>query len=986
MSKVINSLSKKCLLVIFLCIFFLGSLSGASLAQENNANNKEKVVRKVAKEWVEAGIKLYEKGSYHRAEKSFLFALDYQDYLTEAERSQLNLLLEKAHTAVLAREQILKHLQEAGELVDQGEFANAKTRLEDIQGREFLTNKEKKLVAESLEKVAVQLAAQEKHAALTEEPAVLITKEKETNETVIEEFAEVLVTPVEDKLPSAKAAPKRESYIEVVNRKKNLVRGHTKAVVNEAASKARGYINTHQFEKAEEAAAAAQRIITENQLYLGKELFNQYKTELGQLREQIAQSKEAKVERDAQARQQASIQAQEDYRLRMEADRKKRIAELMSNAIAYQKQQRYEAAYGQLESLLAIEPLNENALVLRDTLDDMINFRRQLEVQKEADKQRIKLLAKGQESGIPYAEELTHPKNWREISAKRKIEETTAQKQEDEAVYRQLSTIVDLSGLEPEMSFVEALNQLKNSVDPPLKILVNWNDLLDNAEIEQSTPANMDPISDIPLITALESLLEFVSGGFIELSYVVDHGVIKIATKESLQEAMETRVYDVTILIGRPADFYGSLSSGGGGGGGGGGMGGGGGGGMGGGGMGGGMGGGGGGGGGGGQFFGEFFLEEEDELDRDQLADEALARVEALIALIQATVEPESWFDAGGGGTIRLYEGKKLVVFQTRQVHKAIDDLLEQMRKSLGEQVSIEAKFLLVGENFLEDIGVGVDFELNPGGTWRGGKFAPIGFNQSSSEAVQPVGEETGITGTLTGTLASVISGGYGSVLDDLQVEFLIRAVQAHREAKSLTAPKVTVLSGESAVFRTQKTIRFALPPDIGGTTSQFTGGGAQVNTNLQNSYNSIITGTVLNVTPTISPDKKHVLLNVSTQKTGLIEFRKETIQVPVLETGGVIEYDVELPQTEISRVQTRVSVPDGGTLFLGGQKVTGEVKKEVGTPILSKIPILGRIFGNRSNINDEQILLILVKPTIILQEETDSEAIAVMDVDKTEF
>jgi type II secretory pathway component GspD/PulD (secretin) len=306
------------------------------------------------------------------------------------------------------------------------------------------------------------------------------------------------------------------------------------------------------------------------------------------------------------------------------------------------------------------------------------------------------------------------------------------------------------------------------------------------------------------------------------------------------------------------------------------------------------------------------------------------------------------------------------------------------MRKSLGEQVSIEAKFLLVGENFLEDIGVGVDFQLNSNSSW--GKFTPITFTQSSSEAVQPVGEETGVTGTLAGTLASMVAGGYGSVLDDLQVSFLIRAVQAHREAKSLTAPKVTVLSGESAVFRTQKTIRFALPPDIGSTSSQFTGGGGQVNSNLQNSYNSIITGTVLNVTPTIAPDKKHVLLNVSTQKTGLIEFKRETIQVPVLETGGVIEYDVELPQTEISRVQTRVSVPDGGTLFLGGQKVTGEVEKEVGAPILSKIPILGRIFGNRSKIKDEQILLILVKPTIILQEETDSEAIAAMDVDKTEF
>jgi len=48
--------------------------------------------------------------------------------------------------------------------------------------------------------------------------------------------------------------------------------------------------------------------------------------------------------------------------------------------------------------------------------------------------------------------------------------------------------------------------------------------------------------------------------------------------------------------------------------------------------------------------------------------------------------------------------------------------------------------------------------------------------------------------------------------------------------------------------------------------------------------------------------------------------------------------------------------------------------------PVLSKIPILGRLFGNRSIVKDQRILLILVKPTIILQEEREAEAIAAME------
>ena len=96
--------------------------------------------------------------------------------------------------------------------------------------------------------------------------------------------------------------------------------------------------------------------------------------------------------------------------------------------------------------------------------------------------------------------------------------------------------------------------------------------------------------------------------------------------------------------------------------------------------------------------------------------------------------------------------------------------------------------------------------------------------------------------------------------------------------------------------------------------------------------------------------------------------------------TVSVVPYSVTLPQTERSRVQTRVNVPDSGTLLLGGLKRSASNSVEVGVPILSKIPVLGRLFTNRSKVADQKVLLILVKPTIILTEEADSEAIAAME------
>ncbi len=126
----------------------------------------------------------------------------------------------------------------------------------------------------------------------------------------------------------------------------------------------------------------------------------------------------------------------------------------------------------------------------------------------------------------------------------------------DIAVRGLSSETVDLSGLTSETSFEEAIGILRNSVEPPLNIVVLWRDLEENAGIDRTMPINIDGVSGIRLGTVLKLLLESVSGGLSELGYVVEHGVIIIATKESLPRKLETRVYDVSYLLGRPANFY----------------------------------------------------------------------------------------------------------------------------------------------------------------------------------------------------------------------------------------------------------------------------------------------------------------------------------------------------------------------------------------------------------------------------------------------
>jgi beta-lactamase regulating signal transducer with metallopeptidase domain/tetratricopeptide (TPR) repeat protein len=187
------------------------------------------------------------------------------------------------------------------------------------------------------------------------------------------------------------------------------------------------------------------------------------------------------------------------------------------------------------------------------------------------------------------------------------------QNQLNEAVYKQLDEIVDLSKLSPEMPFAQAIEQLKYSVAPPLKVVVLWRDLSDNTGISQTTPINMDAIPAVRLGTALKLLLKSVSGNAV-LDYAVEDGMIFIATIDSLPTRFETSVYDISDLVGSAADA--------------------------------------------------------DDIAR----------------LVINTVEPDSWENKGGRGTLTTYNDKKLIVYQTREIHKQIRDLLQGLQVSSNDQ------------------------------------------------------------------------------------------------------------------------------------------------------------------------------------------------------------------------------------------------------------------------------------------------------------
>jgi len=130
---------------------------------------------------------------------------------------------------------------------------------------------------------------------------------------------------------------------------------------------------------------------------------------------------------------------------------------------------------------------------------------------------------------VEYAESL------REDAAKRLEALAGISSPESVQVAEQLETMVDLSVLSPEMPLSEAVEILRHSVEPPLNIAVMWRELADNADILPNDPIDMDPLPAVKLKTALEVLLQAVSGGFAKLSHTIKNGVIVVATAEAVE-------------------------------------------------------------------------------------------------------------------------------------------------------------------------------------------------------------------------------------------------------------------------------------------------------------------------------------------------------------------------------------------------------------------------------------------------------------------
>jgi general secretion pathway protein D len=682
-------------------------------------------------------------------------------------------------------------------------------------------------------------------------------------------------------------------------------------------------------------------------------------TYIDQQRAKWSQQKAAQTIReidDAKAKRQRETQE----RRRMDIERLTHEAKVL----IHQKQ--YGKAVEMMDQIKALDPNSQWVEENEDVYKELALLRDRRKINQDFQENRQRQHNIIAEAEVPWWRQLVYPEDWRELTVRRDpykvsaASSTEAERAVDAKLHQRIPKLdFDDTEFSSVVTFLRETSGL--DIDP------HWA-ALDAAGLgggNSKTAKVSVHLTDKSFETVLNVILDKLGGGQTDLKFIVDkEGTVLISTKEDLStdRYKSARVYDISDLLVRVPMIPGpvldlSQSTPGGGGNG-------------------------GGSGGGTGIFGSNTTSGSNTVDNNPTKQQVL---DAISNAITNSVEPESWKPNGQVGSLTQF-GSGLVIQQTADAHAKISNLLAQLRETRSIQISVEARFIEVDSGFLESIGVDLNAYFNLGShthdTAIRDPFTGVMIDPSTGQPrVIQTGTATGtvlqnstIPGTApnnsftqmwgsqnVGSITSAVNAPSmqvsGAFLDDIQVAFLLQATQANSSTRTLTAPHLTLFNGQRAYVTVGSQFAYV---------SNFIPIVSENQQSAQPIVSWIPTGSVLDVEATVTADRRYVTMTIRPQVSSLIGTIRD-----VTVAGSTIE----LPNINIKKLETTVNIPDGGTLLLGGQKSTTQVENEQGVPLLSKIPIVNRLFTNRGTSRDESTLLILVKPKIMIMPDEENMA-----------
>ncbi len=363
---------------------------------------------------------------------------------------------------------------------------------------------------------------------------------------------------------------------------------------------------------------------------------------------------------------------------------------------------------------------------------------------------------------------------------------------------------------------------------------------------------------------------------------------------------------------------------------------------------------------------------------------------DSLETLIQQNVAPGTWDGSIEGVSFRLQNGL-LFVRHTPKVQNELIGFLKGLRTYTSSMVTIEARFITITKDYLQEIGV----------DWRGNGGDPdsldlvvlddvtSGLEDNASNALDndgpglPSGADTnpsagfyfaeGLDGDLRGRTENIL-GDYGSrlgvaggltmslaFLDDLQYNMIIRAVNKRQHAEELTSTTLSAQNTQRAYATMLNQITYVQDFDVEVALASI----------IADPIVGVVSdGIVLDVRPTISQDRRYILLElrptVATLLRPMPEFTSSL-------AGLTTPVTLQLPELQVASANTTALVPDGGAIVLGGLKKLFNLDQRSEIPFLGDIPVLSLLFKTEGQASENQDVILVIRATITDANEVNA-------------
>ena len=381
----------------------------------------------------------------------------------------------------------------------------------------------------------------------------------------------------------------------------------------------------------------------------------------------------------------------------------------------------------------------------------------------------------------------------------------------------------------------------------------------------------------------------------------------------------------------------------------------------------------------------------------------------------------------------------RLIVKNTLPNLELVDALVETSEATKPTQVEIEAKFLEVSQNNLNELGfdwllgqfalAGGSGVYGSGGTIGLGRTIdsagypldnpggnPVGANSNTSGPLT-AGNRGGTTGISLNAVDAVLLGSpagpapgilsVAGVFTNPQFQVVLRALSQKKGIDLVSAPKVTTKSGSTAKIEIVREFRYPTqfdPPQLSATQGSTY---APVVPNSPSAWETKNTGITLEVEPTVGPDSYTIELRLAPRVIefdGFINYGSPinasvaasvtTTVAPIVSfllPSAVFEATpntINQPVFSIREVETQVSVYDGQTVVMGGLMREDVQKVQDKVPILGDIPLAGRLFRTNVDQHIKRNLLMFVTAGLldpagqpVIQADEDDQLVPEVDV-----